>query len=75
MDKSQVGEELNQLSGLLFNSAARKWQWSVAFTVGAGVLAFVLGLANVSGDVALAGAGAVTALLVISYVLRLWFEI
>lgn len=75
MGNREIGEELNQLSRLLFDSAARKWQWAVALQVCSGVLAFVLGVANISGDVALAGAGLVTIVLVVSYTLRLWFEV
>jgi hypothetical protein len=71
MDNGQVGEELNQLSRLLFDSAARKWYGAIAFEVCAGVLAGVFSVADVSGDVALAGAAAATILLVVAYALRL----
>lgn len=74
MDNGQVGEQLNQLSRLLFDAAARKWYVAVTLVVGAGILATIFNLSNISGDWALLGAAIVTLLLAISYALRLWFE-
>jgi len=67
MDNRQVGEELNQLSRLLFDSAARKWYGAIALEVGAGVLAAVFNLIDLAGDWALAGAVLVTVLLVVRH--------
>lgn len=75
MNNQQTGEELNQLARLLFDSAANNWYSVVGLEVGAGVLAAVLSVLDLSGDVALIGATIGTILLVASYALRLRFDI
>lgn len=74
MDSRSRGEELNQLSRLLFNSAANKWYGSVLFEVSAGILAAVIGALEPPGDLSLLGAIAGVALLIAAYGLRLWFD-
>lgn len=74
MDNQKIGEELSQLSRLLFDTASNKWYASIGLEIGAGVLATVLGLLELSGDWAFAGAVISTFLLIIAYVLRLQFD-
>jgi hypothetical protein len=38
MDSRQLGEELNQLSRILFDKAARNWYTAAAIETGAGIL-------------------------------------
>jgi hypothetical protein len=74
MDNRQKGEELNQLSRLLFDAAANKWYGAIGLEVVAGLLAVMIGLIEPSGDRAFVGAVIVTLLLIIAYALRLWFD-
>lgn len=74
MDSRTRGEELNQLSRLLFTSAANKWYGSLLLEVAAGVLAAVIGALEPSGDWSIFGAILGVALLIAAYGLRLWFD-
>lgn len=75
LNNRKLGEELNQLSRLLFNSAANNWYSSILIEIIAGFLAVVLSFLYRSSDIALFSAGFVTLLLIVSYALRLRFDI
>lgn len=74
MNNQARGEELNQLSRLLFDSAANKWYFAAILEIVAGVLAAVLSVKEPSGDQALVGAFVGVGLIGLAYLLRLWFE-
>lgn len=71
----ETGEELNQLARLLFNSAANSWYGAVGIEISAGVLAAILSLLDLSGDIALVSALIGATLLISSYLLRLQFDV
>ncbi|GIW04294.1 MAG: hypothetical protein KatS3mg059_0914 [Thermomicrobiales bacterium] len=73
MDSRGEGEQLSQLSRLLFDAAASKWYWAAGLELLAGLLAAGLSMAEPTGDRALFGAGGGVALLGSAYVLRLRF--
>jgi hypothetical protein len=73
MNIRQTGEELNQLSRLLFDSAARKWYGAIAVEVGSGVLAVIVGLTHFADDIAFFFTFVGVLLLVGAYALRLRF--
>ena len=69
------GEELNQLSRLLFDTAARKWYVAFGLELVAGLASVVLSLLPSLSDTAkLLSATATALLLVVAYVLRQKFE-
>jgi hypothetical protein len=68
------GEELNQLSRLLFDSAANKWYGALGIETVAGVLAVMFNFISLSGDTRLWAAASVAILSLIAYLLRQWFE-
>lgn len=74
MDSRRRGEELNQLSRLLFDAAATKWYWATGLEVAAGAVGLAFGVADVTGDLAIAGVAAGVLLLAAAYYLRLRFE-
>lgn len=74
MDSRAQGEELSQLSRLLYDSAANKWYAAIGLEVAAGVMAAALGILEPPGDWALAGAFFGVGLIAVSYGLRLWFD-
>jgi hypothetical protein len=74
MDSRKLGEELNQLSRILFDKAAANWYTAALIETGAGILGAVLILIGISGDLGLLGAIVGLALLVGAYYLRLRFE-
>ncbi len=71
MDSQDLGEELSQRARLLFDAAAKNWYTAAGLEVAAGVAAAVLGLFDLPGDWALAGAGVGFLILLAAYVLRL----
>jgi hypothetical protein len=74
MDSQPVGSELNQLSRILFDDAARNWYASAGIEVAAGIFGAGLSIAAVSEDWALLGALAGLILFGWAYFLRLRFE-
>jgi hypothetical protein len=76
MDKQELspGEELNQLSRLLFGAAAMKWYLAVLLQLFAGVGAAILSAFELAGDAALIGAMVGIGVLVVAYALRVWSE-
>lgn len=68
------GEELSQLSRLLFGSAAAKWYGAALTEVIVAILAAMIGALELAGDWALIGALIGLVLLFVAYGLRLWFE-
>jgi hypothetical protein len=74
MDSRRLGEELNQLSRVLFDKAATNWYLAAGIETGAGILGAVLVVAGVSGDFGLLGAIVGLLLLAWAYYLRLRFE-
>ena len=74
MDNRQKGEELNQLSRLLFDAAASKWYTAIGLEVSAGLLAVILGIIEPAGVGAFLGTTVVAFVLLGAYALRLWFE-
>lgn len=74
MDNRQKGEELNQLSRLLFDAAASKWYIAIGLEVSAGLLAVILGIIEPAGVGAFLGTAVVAFVLLGAYALRLWFE-
>src|SRR3712207_2214993 len=74
MDNRMAGEELSQLSRLLFDASANKWYLAIGLEVVAGILATALGLFDLPGDWSLVGAILGVVLLGGAYALRLQFE-
>lgn len=74
MDSRTRGEKLNQLSRLLFDSAANKWYGSVLLEIAVGVLAAVIGILEPPGEWPLFAATGGILLLILAYGLRLWFD-
>lgn len=74
MTSTNSGEELSQLSRLLFDSAADKWYLALSLQMGAGIAAAILGVMSLPGNWSLAGAMAVTAIMSLAYGLRLRFS-
>lgn len=68
------GEELNQLSRLLFDKAAGKWYWGIFFEILAGVLGVIIGVLNLAGDIRLLLTISGALFLGLRYFLKLWFE-
>lgn len=73
-NNAKRGEELNQLSRLLFDSAANKWYAALALEVIAGGMAVGFNFLNLAGDTRLWAAAGVALLAVLAYTLRQWFE-
>lgn len=74
MDSSQIGNELNQLSRILFDDAAANWYSAAGIEVFAGVLGAVLSVTGTSDNWALLGAMVGLILFGWAYYLRLRFE-
>lgn len=74
MGNREKGEELNQLSRLLFDAAASKWYTAIGLEIFAGLLAVMLSFIEPSGVGAFLGTAVVTFVLLGTYALRLWFE-
>ena len=74
MTNQQAGEELNQLSRLLFDAAANKWYLAIGLEIVSGLVAVVVGVAHFPDDVALYVTLVGIIPLVIAYVLRLQFS-
>jgi hypothetical protein len=74
MDSRQIGNELNQLSRILFDDAASNWYASAGIEVIAGILGATLGVTGASGSWALLGAMVGLILFGWAYYLRLRFE-
>ena len=68
------GEELNQLSRLLFNKAAGKWYSGITVEIFAGILGIAIGIFNPTRDLRLILTISGFVLLAVRYGLRLWFE-
>ena len=70
------GEELNQLSRLLFDTAARKWYIAFLLELIAGFASVTFSLIQIMPDtLKLCSAAATAALLVFAYILRQRFEL
>lgn len=74
MDNQKRGEELNQLSRLLFDQAASKWYWAIGIEVVAAAIGITAQFLTLSDDSKLGFAIFGLILLGISYFLRLRFE-
>lgn len=68
------GEELNQLSRLLFDTAARKWWAAFMIDALAALLGVVLAISALPADVALGGAIGGLLLVALAYGLKLWSQ-
>jgi hypothetical protein len=73
MDNKQ-GEELNQLSRILFDRAVGLWGWSIALELAAGVFGIIASIAGTSLNQATIAAIAVAILLCLAYYLRFRYE-
>ncbi len=74
MNSRLRGEELSQLSRLMFDACSDKWYGAFGLEVFAGILALILDLSNLPSTLAFGGALVGLILLIIAYSLRLWFE-
>lgn len=74
MDKPPIGEELNQLARFLFDAAARKWYFSIALEIVAGLVSVGFSIVPATDDGLLVGATAGAILLASAYVFRIRFE-
>jgi hypothetical protein len=74
MAKDSVGDDLGQLSRLLFDAAADKWYLALILEVVVSVAGTALNLAGLPDAVAFLGAIVLFALLCVAYGLRLWCE-
>lgn len=74
MDNKKQGEELNQLSRLLFDKGARNWYLAIFIELIAGLFGIFAGLSNFSDDRKLIIAMLGFLLMILSYYLRISFE-
>lgn len=74
MDNQQQGANLNQLSRLMFDSAARKWYGAIGIEVTASALAIFLSVLQLPDVFAICGAIVSVGLLIWAYVYRLQFD-
>ena len=74
MASPAAAEDLGQLSGLVFNQAAKRLYASAGMEVIAAVISVVLMAWNIEGDWSLLGGAAVIVLMLIAYGLRLSFQ-
>lgn len=72
---NKAGEELNQLSRLLFNEAAKKWYVAIALEVVAGAIATIVGVARFPDNATFILIIVASVMAVSAYVSRLRFHV
>lgn len=73
-ETQKQGEELNQLSRLMFGRAAKLWAWSLALETIGGVVAILVSVVNLSPNAKHVTALTVFGILVTSYILKIVFS-